>query len=256
MQIIISPAKKMNQLTDGLDFRDLPFFLTKTEQILDRLQGMCFEELKTLWRCSDKLARQNYDRLRQMDLRQGLTPAVLSYEGIQYHYMAPAVFSDAEYEYIQEHLRILSGFYGVLRPFDGVRPYRLEMQAKLEFVPDDKTNEPVKNLYEFWGDSIASRLAEETDCILDLASKEYSISVSRYLPETCRKITCVFGEVINGKIVEKGTLCKMARGEMVRRMAENKICDPEEIKTIMLSDYEYAGEYSDENRYVFLKRGK
>ena len=121
----------MNINTDDLAYRDLPEFLPQTERLLESLRGMSYDELKKLWKCSDKIAEQNYERLRNMDLRRILTPAVLAYEGIQYQYMAPAVFSAEEYEYIQEHLRILSGFYGVLKPFDGVVPYRLEMQAKL-----------------------------------------------------------------------------------------------------------------------------
>ena len=81
-----------------------------------------------------------------MKLKSQLTPAILSYEGIQYQYMAPSVFEENQYDYIQEHLRILSGFYGVLKPMDGVTPYRLEMQAKLSV-------QGKKNLYDFWGNS-------------------------------------------------------------------------------------------------------
>lgn len=258
MRIIISPAKKMNINTDDLGYRDLPEFLPQTEQLLERLRGMSYDELKKLWKCSDKIAEQNYERLQHMDLRTILTPAVLAYEGIQYQYMAPAVFSAEEYDYIQEHLRILSGFYGVLKPFDGVVPYRLEMQAKLAMpsAADEKAaagGEP-KDLYGFWGSSLADKLAEETDCVLNLASKEYSISISKYLPNDVRFITCVFGEEIDGKIIEKGTLCKMARGEMVRRMAEQQIEDTEEIKKLQLLDYGYSEEYSDEETYVFIKK--
>lgn len=242
MRIIISPAKKMNINTDDLAYRDIPDFLPQTERLLERLRSMSYDELKKLWKCSDKIAEQNHERLQHMDLRSALTPAVLAYEGIQYQYMAPAVFSAEEYDYIQEHLRILSGFYGVLKPFDGVVPYRLEMQAKL----DD-------GLYEFWGSSLAEKLAEETDCILNLASKEYSVSISKHLPKDVKFITCVFGEEIDGKIVEKGTLCKMARGEMVRRMAERRIKDPEDIKSLQLLDYEYSEKHSDDKTYVFLR---
>ena len=247
MKIIISPAKKMNINTDDLAYRDLPEFLPQTERLLESLRGMSYDELKKLWRCSDKIAEQNYERLQNMDLRRILTPAVLAYEGIQYQYMAPAVFSAEEYEYIQEHLRILSGLYGVLKPFDGVVPYRLEMQAKLSI-------ENTKDLYEFWGSSLAEKLTEETDCILNLASKEYSISVSKYLPKDVMFITCVFGEEVDSKIVEKGTLCKMARGETVRRMAEQRIEDPEDIKTLQLLNYEYSDEHSDDKTFVFLKK--
>ncbi len=264
MRIIISPAKKMNINTDDIAYRDLPKFLPQTEMILNKLRDMSYEELKKLWKCSDKIAEQNYERLQHMDLRRQLTPAVLAYEGIQYQYMASAVFSEEEYEYIQKRLRILSGFYGVLKPFDGVVPYRLEMQAKLAMPRGELATSTAgdakgadggmhKDLYEFWGSSLADKLSEETDCILNLASKEYSISVSKNLPKDIKFITCVFGEEIDGKIIEKGTLCKMARGEMVRRMAENRIEDPEDIKALQLLDYEYSEKYSDDKTYVFLK---
>ena len=132
MRIIISPAKKMNVDTDSLPVRDFPAFLERTEEIYRELQSKSPEELQKLWKCNDQIAALNVERLQRMDLRRNLTPAVLAYEGIQYQYMAPNVFTNREYDYIQEHLRILSGFYGVLRPFDGVTPYRLEMQAKLK----------------------------------------------------------------------------------------------------------------------------
>ena len=87
-----------------------------------QLQSFTYEEAKAVWKCSDAIASRSYERVQAMDLRGQLTPAILSYEGIQYQYMAPEVFTDDAYRYIEEHLRILSGFYGVLRPFDGVTP--------------------------------------------------------------------------------------------------------------------------------------
>ena len=163
--------------------------------------------------------------------------------------MAPGVFMQQEFDYVQEHLRILSGFYGVLKPFDGVTPYRLEMQAKL------KVGE-AKDLYSFWGRSLAEHLFAETDCILNLASKEYSLCVSRYVPPEKRFITCVFGEEKDGKIMEKGTMCKMARGEMVRYMAENQIEAPEDIQAFDRLDYRFDRAHSDDGTYVFVRRGK
>ena len=245
MKIIISPAKKMNIDNDSLVHQDLPVFLNRTELLCKRLKNMSYDELKALWKCNDKIATVNVERLQYMDLRRNLTPAILSYEGIQYQYMAPSIFTEDEFSYIQEHLRILSGFYGVLRPFDGVVPYRLEMQTKL-------TMDEAKDLYAFWGDSIAKYLFAETDCIINLASKEYSLCVSKHLPETVHFITCVFGEMKDGKIIEKGTICKMARGEMVRYMAENHIEEPEKIKMFSRLNYKYSEEHSDDCTYIFL----
>ena len=247
MKIIISPAKKMNEDTDTLGYRDLPVFLERTELLLGALRGMSYEELKKLWKCNDDIATLNTERIRAMDLRKRLTPAILAYEGIQYQYMAPGVFTDAEFDYIEEHLRILSGFYGMLRPFDGVTPYRLEMQAKLKV--DDK-----KDLYAFWGDALAQTLFAETDCIINLASKEYSQCISKYLPKDVQFITCTFGEEKDGKVVEKGTLCKMARGEMVRWMAEHRAETPEELKSFEGRNHRYAPEYSTETNYVYLTK--
>jgi cytoplasmic iron level regulating protein YaaA (DUF328/UPF0246 family) len=221
-------------------------FLPKTEAIVQVLQGMGYDELKKLWKCNDAIAAVNAERLSDMDLHTRLTPAVLAYEGIQYQYMAPGVFTDRELDYVQEHLRILSGFYGVLKPFDGVRPYRLEMQAKLKVCK-------AKDLYAYWNSSVAEYLLAETNCIINLASKEYSSCVSKYLPEHVRFITCVFGEEKNGKVIEKGTMCKMARGEMVRFLAENRVEDPEEIKAFDRLEYRFDASRSDENTFVFLR---
>lgn len=160
--------------------------------------------------------------------------------------MAPAVFNDQELLYIQNHLRILSGFYGMVRPMDGVSPYRLEMQAKLAVQES-------RDLYDFWGDSIANELFSQTDTIINLASKEYSRCVSRYLKEGIRMITCTFGEEIDEKVIEKGTLCKMARGEMVRFMAENQIEQPEKLREFSRMGYCFSEKYSDSTNYVFLK---
>ena len=249
MRIIISPAKKMNVDTDSLPVRDLPAFLARTEEICQVLKSKSPEELQKLWKCNDSIADVNVERLANMDLHTRLTPAVLAYEGIQYQYMAPGVFTNQEYDYIQEHLRILSGFYGILRPFDGVTPYRLEMQAKLKICE-------AKDLYNYWNSKLAESLFAETDCIINLASKEYSLCISKYLRPGIRFITCVFGEEKGGKIIEKGTMCKMARGEMVRYMAEHQITGPEDIQSFDRLDYVFDPERSDESTYVFVKRGK
>lgn len=246
MRIIISPAKKMRVDTDSLPWRDLPVFLSETTEIYNTLHEMSPEALKKLWKCNDDIAALNIARLERMDLAGRLTPAILAYEGIQYQYMAPGVFSDQEFDYVQEHLRILSGFYGILKPFDGVTPYRLEMQAKLRIGKH-------KDLYSYWDDSLAQQIYKESDTIVNLASKEYSLCVSKYLSDHIRFITCVFGEEKNGQILEKGTMCKMARGEMVRFMAENQIEDPEEIKRFDRLDYRFDDTISDDEKFVFIK---
>ena len=223
MRIIIAPAKKMITDTDSFAVDSLPQFLEQTEQLKVTLQGMSPKDLQALWKCNDAIASLNIERLRRMDLRRNLTPAVMAYEGIQYCYMAPGVMETSHLDYLREHLRILSGFYGLLRPFDGVTPYRLEMQAKLAVGG-------CRDLYQFWNGLPARQLAAETDLVLNLASKEYSKAVIPHLPGTVRLVSCVFGELKNGKIAEKGTRCKMARGQMVRWLAENHVTDPADFQ--------------------------
>lgn len=248
MRIIISPAKKMLADTDSLDIFGLPDFLEQTEQILSVLRSMNSRQLQTLWKCNDKIAAENIERIRAMDLRRSLTPAILSYDGIQYQYMAPAVFEDRQFDFLQQHLRILSGFYGILRPFDGVVPYRLEMQAKLSVCSS-------RDLYGFWGDRLAHHLAAEADWLLNLASKEYSRAVLPHLPPSIPVVTCTFGEEQNGKVVEKGTLCKMARGRMVRWIAEHHITAPESLCQFQEGGYRFSPQHSNPQHFVFLKGG-
>lgn len=247
MRIIIAPAKKMVADTDSFAVDGLPQFLERTERLKAALQSMSPKELQRLWKCNDAIAKLNIERLKHMDLYRSLTPAVIAYEGIQYRYMAPGVMETAHLDYLRLHLRILSGFYGLLRPFDGVTPYRLEMQARLAVSG-------CRDLYQFWGDLLARQLTAETDFVLNLASKEYSRAVEPHLPESVRFVTCTFGEWKDGKVIEKGTQCKMARGQMVRWMAEHKIEVPEDLRDFDQLDYRFRGELSAENQYVFLKQ--
>ncbi|MDO4557095.1 MAG: peroxide stress protein YaaA, partial [Lachnospiraceae bacterium] len=240
MKIIISPAKKMNMDTDTYPVKNKPVFLSETEYLLQWMQQLSYEGAKKLWRCNDKLAWLNYDRIHNMNLQKNLTAAICSYEGLQYQYMAPNVFSETELSYVQEHLRILSGFYGVLRPFDGVTPYRLEMQAKVLLGE-------YKDLYGFWGDKLYREVADEEHLIINLASKEYSKCIENHLQEQDRFITCVFGEKIEEKVIQKGTMAKMARGEMVRFLVEHCVKEPEELKEFMRLGYRFSDEDSGEN---------
>ena len=245
MKIIISPAKKMNMDTDTLASESLPVFLEETEELLAWMRRLSRPEAKELWRCNDRIADQNYQRFQEMNLRKNLTPAVISYEGIQYQYMAPAVFEESQMEYIREHLKILSGFYGVLRPFDGVVPYRLEMQAKASEAGD---------LYRFWENKLYGELKKGGETFfLNLASKEYSRCIEKYLQPGDVFLTCVFGELEDGKVKQKGTYAKMARGEMVRYLAENQVENMDEIKNFDRLGYRFDEGCSSDREYIFLK---
>ena len=241
MKIIISPAKKMICQPDLLEASSKPVFLEKTKQLLEYLKGLSYEEAKELWKCNDKIARLNYERIQTMHLDRNLTPALLSYEGIQYQYMAPSVMEEEQLGYLQKHLRILSGFYGLLRPLDGVVPYRLEMQAKARPAG-----------YEFWGNALCQELTKEEDCIVNLASKEYVQTIERHCPVGVQILTCVFGEVRGDKVIQKGTLAKMARGEMVRYMAQRKVLDLNELKEFSGLNFVYREDLSKKDQFVYV----
>ena len=233
--------------TDTLSCTGLPVFLEQTEQLKDWIRNLSYEDQKRLWACSDKIARQNAERFEWMDLQKNLTPALLAYDGIQYSYMAPAVFEDGQFEYVQDHLRILSGFYGVLKPMDGVVPYRLEMQAKAAVAGH-------KNLYDFWGGALYREVMDSSRILINLASKEYAACVEKYLQPGDRYITCVFGELDGGKIVQKGVYAKMARGEMVRFLAGLRAETPDQLRGFNWSGYRFDEARSSASEYVFLRR--
>ena len=191
MKIILSPAKKMITDTDSIAPVGMPDFLDQTTKILDWMRGREKDELKAIWKCNDKIARQNFERLETMDLYHMLTPAILSYEGIAFQYMAPAVFENGQFAYIQKHLRILSAFYGCLKPLDGVKPYRLEMQAKV-------TIGDTKNLYDYWKDRLYQAVIDDSRVIINLASKEYSKCIEKYLSPDDQYITVTFCELSKG----------------------------------------------------------
>ena len=246
MRIIISPAKTMKVDNDTFAPRQKPIFLEDTQKILTYLQSLTYNELKSVWKSSDRLAELNFERIKNMDLYNNLTPGIVSFEGLQYQHMGAGIMTGEQLDYIEKHLRILSGFYGILKPFDGIVPYRLEMQSKLidwEFT----------SLYGFWKDKIAKNIFAETDCIINLASKEYSKSIEKYLKDEIKFINCIFAELIDGRVIEKGTLAKMARGEMVRFMAENNIDQPQDIIKFDRLGYSYKKELFYKNNYVFIK---
>ena len=247
MIMLISPAKQMRSLPDDMEPRSAPRFARESQLLLLRLRELSFSQLREVLKCSDRLARQAFEWIQQAQPdRDPATPAILSYVGIQYQYMLPGAFTDCQLEYLQEHLRILSGFYGLLRPLDGILPYRLEMQAKVSV-------DGCKNLYEFWGDSLARALDEEGDGVfLNLASEEYARAVRPYLSPSVRWITPVFGQLEGGKVKEKGVYVKMARGEMVRFLTEAMAQGPEVALEFSRLGFRYSPRLSSPNSPVFL----
>lgn len=247
--MIVSPAKKMNVVEGPPYAASQPQLLDRTERLMQAVQALSYDEAKALWKCSDKLAMLNYERFQGMDLDHNLTAACIAYEGIQYQHLAPQVMSEQELAFLETHLRILSGFYGVLRPSDGVVPYRLEMQAKL---PVDGA----RDLYEYWGTMLAEALAQEADTLVNLASVEYAKAVVPHA-ETygMRVITCLFGQMVGTRFVQRSTEAKAARGTFARWCAEHEVSNPVDFPHFRERRYVLDESRSSADQLVFVREG-
>lgn len=261
LRIMISPAKKM-KLADDIPIPvSAPLLLERTEGLKRYLQSLDDGTLKAIWKCNDKIVAQNVERLRDMELHGRTAPAVMAYDGIQYQSMAPLVMSEEELAYIGGHLYILSGFYGILRAFDGVVPYRLEMQTKLDW---DCGGERVTSLYDYWGDRLyrvliappagADASAAPPITLINLASKEYSKAIEPWLQPQDTMVTCVFGEEQDGRVKVKATAAKMARGSMVRYLAQRQAETVDDLKAFGEMGYQYQERFSDAQTLVFTKK--
>lgn len=264
LQVIVSPAKQMRVASDSFAPRGIPPFPDKTERLVRALRDIeradDAEGLRALWRVNDKLLAENVERLRefyvigsekQLDdpaIARLASPAIFSYVGIQYRSMAPAVMDFNELEWLQEHLWVLSGLYGCVRPFDAVEPYRLEMGAKLAV-------DGARDLYAFWGPDIARVICDDQPTTLvNLASVEYAKAVLPHMSGNSSAVTCIFGEGLRAsKPVQRATASKIARGSMVRWMAEHDIENAADLTRFDVG-YRYAPELSavDGTTLVFM----
>ena len=263
LQVIISPAKQMRAAQDAFEVLGIPPFVRETARLHRALLDIERNEgsggLQALWNVSNKLLGSCLDTLHEFepilknddldnpDIARNVSPAVMSYHGIQYQSMAPEVMDSAQLAWLQSHLWILSGLYGCVRPFHAVEPYRLEMGAKL--AVDD-----VCDLYAFWGDKLARTIVPtgSNTTIVNLASVEYAKAVLPHLAGDATAVTCLFGEGIhNGKPIQRSTASKKARGSMVRWMAANGLEDAGRLTEFNIG-YRHAPEISYPGTLVFI----
>lgn len=255
MYFLLSPAKNLNETRDFTPkFYSLPPLLDQAEELMKDLRPLAPQQLAELLHISDKLALLNAER--NAAWQPPFTPenakqAIYMFNGDVYEGIDAYQRSEAEISYIHNHVRILSGLYGVLRPLDLMQPYRLEMGTALP-------NARGKNLYEFWGERITTRLnftlgCSEDDIVVNLASQEY-FKVIQPAKLNARIITPVFKDGKNGanyKVVS--FYAKRARGLMVRYAAENAIENVELLKNFDLEGYAFNEAASSENEWVFLR---
>ncbi len=253
MMIVISPAKKLDETTPApLREHSQPELLTHSAKLIDVLRDMDSLQLADLMKLSMKLADLNMQRFQQW--HTPFTPdnakqAVFMFRGETYQGLDADSLNADDLAFAQQHLRILSGLYGVLRPLDLIQPYRLEMGTRL-------ANPRGRNLYEFWGDTITDALSrasnESPRVLVNLASAEYFKAI-RPAALTGEIITPVFKESRAGGYKVIGLFAKRARGMMARFIIRNRIRNAEQIKDFSDGDYQYREDISSANEWVFTR---
>ena len=224
-----------------------PMFLKEAGELLSFLRSLSDSEMAKVWKVKGALLSSSLSSLSMLSLEDIGSPAIFSYDGIQYTYMSPSSFTDSMLEYAEKNLRIISGLYGLLRPLDGVGTYRLEMESPIS-IPG------YGDLYSYWGGKIASSLMEDDRLLVNLASAEYSKAVLPYLPSTVTVVTPVFLDWEKGRYVSKGVYAKMERGEMVRFLAETGAETVEDIMKFSSRGYEFSLFLSDSNTLCFVRK--
>ena len=242
MKIIISPAKKM-KIHEILEPTVKPVFQDRADELASLLSSKSFDELRKIMKASDQIIADTEDMYRRYMAGTVTYPALQCYEGIQYQYMAKDVFMTEQYEYLEKHLRILSALYGILTPSSGIKPYRLEMQARL----------PEFDMYSYWKDDIYRELVRDDKVILNLSSREYSKCIDKYLTPDVRKVDVFFYQRRDGKLKEQATYAKMMRGSAVRYLAEHDAENPEDLKGLEGFGYSYSEADSKPDEMVFVK---
>lgn len=255
MLIVISPAKTLDYDTPPkTKVFTTPDYLDQSQQLINRLRKFCSLDILELMNVSLKIAELNFDRYEAW--KKPFTPknakqAVLAFKGDVYTGLDAETMSSADLKFAQNHLRILSGLYGLLRPLDLMQPYRLEMGTKLD---TDKG----KNLYEFWGSDITEGLNKQlkkikSTTLINLASNEYFKSVK---PKELNAeiITPAFKEYKNGEYKMIGIYAKKARGLLSRYIIENRLSDPEDIKAFKEEGYRFNKSLSKGNNWVFTRK--
>jgi len=255
MIIILSPAKKLDyssNLDPSLKY-SIPKFLNESEFLIDNLKKIPIKKISSLMKLSPKLAELNFDRYHswaKKHTRTNSRQSILSFNGAAYLGLDAKSLNKEDLLYSQEHLRILSGLYGILKPLDLLQEYRLEMGTRL------KTSKG-KNLYEFWGDKLIKSLQKDIDAkekiLINLASNEYSKAVKLNNLDA-RVITCNFKDMSkSGEYKTIMTYAKTARGLMTRFIIKNKITNPERLLAFDYKRYFYSKENSSENLLTFLR---
>ncbi len=254
MLIVVSPAKNLD-FESPLATQDhsQPTLLSHSQELIERCLTLSPAEIGSLMKISDKLAGLNAARFGEWSLPFTSTnarQAVLAFNGDVYTGLDAPSFTEQDFKFAQQHMRILSGLYGLLKPLDLIQAYRLEMGCKLD-------NTRGKNLYEFWGSIITNALneslaAQGDDVLVNLASTEYFKSVKKK-ELNAQVITPNFKDCKNGQYKIISFYAKKARGLMAKYIIENKLTSIEQLKAFNSDGYVYSEELSKGNDWIFTR---
>ena len=253
MQIILSPAKLMDFSDEMKEVKSTrPLFPEKSKELIAVCRQLSEREIADEMTINAKMAREVYEYFQTYDLRS--TPkqsAAIAYNGIAYKGLNAHDFSVKDFDFAQQHLNIISGLYGIVRPLDTIRPYRLEMQRKI--VPPG-----YKTLYDFWEETVneylSKRLRKGDKTIINVASKEYAKVVRRNkLPKGTRIIDIQFLQQENDTLKQIVVHSKKARGLISRFIIKNRLVDPEEVKGFDWEGYFFYPALSKEDSWVFVR---
>ena len=252
MKILISPSKTLSFDSEvNCEFKSESRLINETKVLHKILLDYTSEDLKNLMSVSDKIADLNYNRFKNWEdpnTSENSRQAVYAFKGDVYSGLDADTIDEDKFDYLQNSLRILSGYYGLLRPFDQILPYRLEMGTKLE-------NENGNNLYKFWGDKITDVLNEDIDgddIVVNLASDEYFKSINKDKIKS-KIITPVFKEFKNDTYKVITIYAKKARGLMSRFLIERKSTSVDDIKLFNVDGYSFDNSLSDDSQLVFTR---
>lgn len=252
MLVVISPAKRLDWNARNVEMT-APVMQDDAVRLARTAKNLTLGDLQKLMSLSPDLARLNRDRFQTFQAEpdvDAVRPAAFAFAGDTYQGLEAATLDEDELRWAQDHLRILSGLYGVLRPLDAIQPYRLEMGSRL------KTRRG-GNLYDYWGDDLSKALNAQaeaigTDALINCASQEYFGAVAPKALKL-RVITPVFMELKDGKAKIVSFFAKKARGAMARYVVQNRLTDANDIKGFDTGGYAYQDDMSEGDRWVFLR---
>jgi len=254
MKILLSPAKSMIEEAKIIGISSMPHFLDDAQKLVNQLKILSVKELQKLMSISIELAQLNELRYKKWvksnsTEKENLIQAIRAFNGEVFRGFDISSLEENNYNKIQNSIRILSGLYGVLRPFDLISPYRLEMGTKIRVNPN------YKNLYEFWRVRLTENLCSElkkNEPVINLASSEYA-KVIDFKKIKSPVINPIFKEFKNGKYSIVMMYAKHARGRMARYLIDNSLVDVVELKSYALDGYSFNDQLSTENDWVFVR---